>query len=1420
MKRSSFLSIAFTGLLATAAATAQTHEQPEWNDLNISGVNKETACQTAIPFADEGQALRLSIEESPYYQTLNGTWKFHWVADPEKRPKDFFKPDYDVSDWDNIKVPATWQIEAVRHNKPWDKPLYCNTIYPFCDYSKGVQWPNVIQPRPADYTFANMPNPVGSYRREFTLPTSWKGRDVFIRFNGVEAGFYLWLNGKKVGYSEDSYLPAEFNLTPYLQEGKNTLAVEVYRFTDGSFLECQDFWRFSGIFRDVFLWSAPRTQIRDFFFRTDLDGDYRNATVFLDVEITGKKSSAELIVKLSDTEGKEVLSRTIHATKTGSTHLEFDVENPLKWTAETPSLYNLTLTLKQKGKVTDLRSVKVGFREIEFAKNGQLLINGKPTLFKGVNRHDHSPLNGRTVSKEEMEKDVQLMKALNVNAVRTSHYPNNPYFYDLCDRYGIYVLAEANVECHGEMRLSHEPQWEKSFTERNENQVKRFRNHASIVMWSMGNESGNGNNFSTAEKAIKRLDTTRPTHYEGNSSFCDVTSCMYPSVDWLENVGRERLEKIQKGEIVKPHVVCEYAHAMGNSIGNFKEYWETYERYPALIGGFIWDWVDQSLRMPTPDGKGFYMAVGGDFGDKPNDGNFCTNGVIFSDRTLSAKSYEMKKIHQPIRIEALGNGKYRISNKRFHANMEDLYGRYEITEDGRTVCSGNLEDLKLEAQASKVITLPDIPATKVPGAEYFINFSFCQKRDTEWAKADYEVATEQFKLSSSEKPIFVPEKGNINLNETADALVVKGERFEAVFSKEEGTLSAYTLNNIPLISKGLELNLFRAPTDNDKQVSGDWQRKGLYQLQAETGKWETHQEEDRITLHIRNCHKGKLGFEYRTEIEYTVNADGSIMVNSVIIPVSDSEIIPRVGYRMELPEGFERMRWYGRGPWENYVDRKDATPIGVYESTVSDQWVNYVKPQEMGNHEEVRWISITNADGMGFVFVAGDQMAASALHVRAQDMADPDHLQKLIHKYDIPMRKETVLCLDAHNRPLGNASCGPGPMKKYELQATPVAFSFIMMPLERSYTQSELTKKARVQMPACMPVMVERDNNGYLQMSTGTPDATIFYSLNGNEYREYTAPFEFIDGGKIQTYAVSGKLGKSLVTTMELPIFVDHSAWKVVSSSSDSQGEEAQNAIDGDPSTYWHTRWHEPIPEFPHSIVVDMASLLVVDKFIYTARHSNDNGHVKDYELSFSKDGKNWESTVKDTFSNLTSAQTITLETPVTARYFKFVPLSEMHGRKWASAAELNVSILKNISGASQRQIVVSVDSDADNSMKLAADGNINTYWHTVHNQFYIAPYPHEIHLSLSKEATIKGIRYTPRQDSEEGRIASYEVYASKDGKNWGQPIIYGTFHIGTATQTIEFTPCRARYVKLLGLSAHDKGKKAAIAELEIILEE
>ena len=892
-------------------------------------------------------------------------------------------------------------------------------------------------------------------------------------------------------------------------------------------------------------------------------------------------------------------------------------------------------------------------------------------------------------------------------------------------------------------------------------------------------------------------------------------------MQWLESVGKERLQKSQNGETVKPHVVCEYAHAMGNAIGNFKEYWETYERYPALVGGFIWDWVDQSIKMPTPDGSDYYMAFGGDFGDTPNDGNFCTNGVIFSDRTYSAKAYEVKKMHQPVWVEAMGSGKYKLTNKRFHAGLDDLYGRYEIEEDGRVVFSGNLEELSLDAQSSKVITIDDSRIKRLPGAEYFIKFSFCQKQDTEWAEAGYEVASEQFKLSDSAKPIFKSEKGSIELVETSDAYLVKGLQFEATFSKQEGTISAYTLNEVPMISKGLELNVFRAPTDNDKQVDGDWFQNGLNRMLLEAGHWEVHKEDGKVRLQIENLYRGQSGFDYRTNIEYTVGADGSIMVNSTIIPGTKGAVIPRVGYRMEMPEGFERMRWYGRGPWENYVDRKDATYVGVYDDLVSNQWVNYVRAQEMGNHEDVRWISITNPDGIGFVFVAGDKMSASALHARAQDMVDPANRRRLLHKYEVPMRKETVLCLDAQVRPLGNASCGPGPMQKYELRSQPTVFSFIMLPLERSYSKEELVKKARVQMPVCMPVLIERDNNGYLNLQTSTPGATIHYSLNGGEDKIYDGPFELISGGNVEAYAISEQLAKSVKSSAKLPIYVDRSTWKVVSVSSENGGEEARNAIDGDLNTIWHSRWNDPVAKHPHEIVVDMSSLLEIDKFIYQPRNS-ENGRIKDYELYFSQDGKNWGNKMKGSFENSASAQFVTLEKPIVTRYFKLIALSEIYGRDWASAAELNVNAIRNLSGVSGgRQKVVYVDSDADGSMKLAADGDMNTYWHTVHNQFYLAPYPHEIQIGLTKETVVKGIKYTPRQDAAEGRIAKYEVYVSRDGKEWGKAVTSGTFADSKEVQTIEFTPCKARYVKLQALSSVVKdGKMAAVAELEVLTAE
>lgn len=732
-----------------------------------------------------------------------------------------------------------------------------------------------------------------------------------------------------------------------------------------------------------------------------------------------------------------------------------------------------------------------------------------------------------------------------------------------------------------------------------------------------------------------------------------------------------------------------------------------------------------------------------------------------------------------------------------------------------------MEELSLDAQSSKVITIDDSRIKRLPGAEYFIKFSFCQKQDTEWAEAGYEVASEQFKLSDSAKPIFKSEKGSIELVETSDAYLVKGLQFEATFSKQEGTISAYTLNEVPMISKGLELNVFRAPTDNDKQVDGDWFQNGLNRMLLEAGHWEVHKEDGKVRLQIENLYRGQSGFDYRTNIEYTVGADGSIMVNSTIIPGTKGAVIPRVGYRMEMPEGFERMRWYGRGPWENYVDRKDATYVGVYDDLVSNQWVNYVRAQEMGNHEDVRWISITNPDGIGFVFVAGDKMSASALHARAQDMVDPANRRRLLHKYEVPMRKETVLCLDAQVRPLGNASCGPGPMQKYELRSQPTVFSFIMLPLERSYSKEELVKKARVQMPVCMPVLIERDNNGYLNLQTSTPGATIHYSLNGGEDKIYDGPFELISGGNVEAYAISEQLAKSVKSSAKLPIYVDRSTWKVVSVSSENGGEEARNAIDGDLNTIWHSRWNDPVAKHPHEIVVDMSSLLEIDKFIYQPRNS-ENGRIKDYELYFSQDGKNWGNKMKGSFENSASAQFVTLEKPIVTRYFKLIALSEIYGRDWASAAELNVNAIRNLSGVSGgRQKVVYVDSDADGSMKLAADGDMNTYWHTVHNQFYLAPYPHEIQIGLTKETVVKGIKYTPRQDAAEGRIAKYEVYVSRDGKEWGKAVTSGTFADSKEVQTIEFTPCKARYVKLQALSSVVKdGKMAAVAELEVLTAE
>jgi len=1242
----------------------------EWDEVSVTQVNREEAHTIEIPFQSEQQAQSSDIEDSPFYLSLNGTWKFNWAKDPGSKPADFYQTSYDISNWDNIEVPSVWQVYGARNHKNWDKPLYVNTRYPFT-YTPSY---SVMADRPSDWTYNNdMKNPVGSYRRDFTLPKDWNGRDIYIRFNGAGHGYYLWINGKQVGYSEDSYLPSEFNITQFVKPGANTVAVQAYRFTSGSFLECQDFWRFSGIHRDVFVWSAPKTQIRDYFFQTDLDDQYVNAKVKIDIKLTGKSlSKGKLTAKILD-KGNVIAQKVLSSPSDGLNTIEMDLSNPNKWSAELPYLYDLVLTLEEKGKTIDIRGRKVGFREVSIGADGALLINGKRMVFHGVNRHDHSEINGRTVSKEEMEMDVKTMKRLNINAVRTSHYPNNPYFYDLCDKYGLYVLAEANVEAHGDMRLSGVEEFRKPMVERNENHVKWLKNHVSIFIWSYGNESGNGNNFESVEKAIKALDKTRLTHYEGNSQWSDVSSTMYANYGHIEKIGQDRL----KEKSPRPHIQCENSHAMGNAMGNVREMFNLYEKYPALTGEFIWDWKDQSLKMEVPGKTGeYYWAYGGDFNDNPNDGTFCTNGVIFADYSISAKSYNTKKIYQPVDFSLKADGRtYQLKSKLAFKTIDDLDIYYSILEDGKVIKREKIETI-IPAGETMDITINAFPANPKPDAEYFIRFNAYQKNNTWWAQAGYEVASEQITLKNATKQVYqIPESGNLTVKNDQDNITVTGSNFTAVFSKAKGALVGYTLNGRQLINSPLELNTFRLPTENDKRQAPTWDNMGLKELSVKAGNWDVKESDTKNTvdLYITNVYTAKASNTFVTQMAFKVIADGAILVNSTIDPGMKKTIIPKIGYRLEMPKDFENLAWFGRGPWESYADRKEACFEGVYESKVSEQWERYVLPQETGNKEDVRWMGLTDKSGIGLLFVAPQQMSASATHFRPEDIYTSLY-NRLKHPYEVKFCDNTVVSLNARMRALGNASCGPDVMEKYELKADYTIFNFMIIPVMSPMTSEELSQKAKVESPVCDPVRIDRDNKGIVSLSTATPDSKIYYSLNDGEYILYDKSFELCDAAGIKAYCTANGYFNSMVTSANLTLYIDKSAWKVISYSSQAADGIATNAIDGDETTYWHTRWGDNEPRPPHEIIIDMKDTYKIEKFVYVPRKDGDNGRIKGFEIYFSNDPAKWGvPAASGEFANTSNEQSIEIASKPEARYFKLVAKSEAHGRAWATAAELGI---------------------------------------------------------------------------------------------------------------------------------------------------
>jgi Beta-galactosidase/beta-glucuronidase len=1265
MKRFKPLTVSIIMFFALSDLTAQT----EWNDLSITKINREEAKVITIPFENEQQVKTLETEDSPYYVSLNGVWKFKWVPDPGKIPENFYETSYNVNDWDDIDVPSIWQIYGFRNGKNWDPPLYATNTYPFT--YDPVTYSVQLNPREGWTYSSQMQNPVGNYRREFTIPENWTGRDVYIRLNGVAAGFYLWINGQKVGYSEDSMLPSEFDISQYIKPGINTLAVQAYRFTTGILLECQDFWRLTGIHRDVFIWSAPKTQIRDFFFRTDLDDKYEDADVSIDIEITGAAlKNGKLTAKIIDGENV-IVEKELTSLNTGDNKMNFKVDNPKKWSAEIPDLYDLILTLQDGEKVIDIRGCKVGFREVGVRSDGALLINGQRMVFYGVNRHDHSEWNGRVVSKEDMEADFKEMKRLNMNAVRTSHYPNNPYFYELCDKYGMYVLCEANVECHGNILLSEVEAFRPSMVERVENMIKRFKNHPSIFMWSYGNESGVGENFRYISEAVKALDKTRLTHYERNSEWSDVTSTMYASYERVQSIGEERMKQTNP----QPHIQCENSHAMGNAIGNFRDMFDLYEKYPALTGEFIWEWKDHGIKIPVPGKPGeYFWAYGGDFGDKPNDGNFVADGIVFPDRSWSAKSYQVKKVYQPIDFYMGDDTKtFRIKSKYAFRSTDNLSIEYSILEDGKVLSTKQLNNVVPAGQIIDV-TIDALPTNIKADAEYFIRFNAYQKESTWWANAGYEVASEQIKLKDAVKPVYnIPAKGIINVQETTEEITVSGSGFTVVFSKVKGALSSYILLGKQLINEPLELNIFRAALDNDKAQAVAWDQIGLRDLKVKAGKWELKKNKNNtIDLSITNVYSAKDSYDFTSQMTFKISSDGAIFVNAIIDPSVKDIILPKMGYRMEMPKGFEYLTWFGRGPWESYVDRKEACLEGVYNSTVTEQWEKYVLPQETGNKEDVRWIGITDQSGIGLLLVAPDKMAASATHFRGQDLYNT-WTDRIRHPYEVSFRENTVVCLDARMRALGNSSCGPDVMEKYELMAENTTFNFIIVPLSSKMNNDQLSTKARIKSPVCIPVKIDRDNQGKLILSTSTPNSEIFYRINNGKFMRYNNnAIDLVNGGKVEAYCTAEGLINSQTTTTFFTLLIDKSTWKVVSVINKAEGKDGAFSIpDYMPDIVSGVDKGDKTPVYPHEIIVDMGQTYTVEKFIYRA---GGHGRARDFEVYFSNDPGQWsDAAAKGTLNVIAGPQIIPVPSKPEARYIKFVAKTVYNPARLTYPTELGI---------------------------------------------------------------------------------------------------------------------------------------------------
>ena len=1326
----------------------------EWQSPQKLSLNKEQPRAYLFSFSDVKEALQVLPQGSTYYQSLDGIWKFHWVATPEDRPKTFYEPSFDVSAWDNIRVPGCWNVQGLQRDgsMKYGVPIYVNQPVIFYHEIKEGDWKEGVMRKPKDqrWTTYKYPNEVGSYRRNFTIPASWNGRHVYINFDGVDSFFYLWINGQYVGFSKNSRNTARFDITQHLKPGQNTLAVEVYRSSDGSFLEAQDMFRLPGIFRSTYLTAMPEVQIQDLAVRTQqLQGT--DATISVDATIRDlgeKKTDFQLTYQIFPVVlyGDDTQTQIVE-TRTQNEHTEIALHGIHSWNAETPYRYVLVASLRDlKGNLMDCTSTyfgicKVDIRETpasedEFGLAGRYFyVNGKPVKLKGVNRHETNPSLGHAITHEQMRREVFLMKQGNINHVRLSHYSNDPYWYYLCDKYGLYLEDECNIESHeyyyGRESLSHPQEWKAAHVARNMEMVHSHVNHPCIVIWSLGNEAGPGDNFIAAYKAIKEFDA-RPVQYERNNNIVDMGSNQYPSVSWVQQVVKGN------SNIKYPFHISEYAHSMGNAGGNLVDYWKAIESTNFLCGGAIWDWVDQAIDTYTADGVK-YLGYGGDHGDWPNDGMFCMNGIMLPDLKPKPEYFEVKKVYQNVEVEldSLWSRnenaqmvRLKVTNKNYFVPLDYVDISVVVMRDGFDIGRSTIPDnpehgmTPIGPRKTEFITVPIRfdDDENIDAHCYDLRVEFLLRHDMPWAEKGYVQMSEQVHLwgASDVKPLYAKQDTRLTVSQSAkenftvirSQVIQNGQKpFTVTFDDALGTIhylgyGGESCDNVDIediIEPGCGpvINALRAPVDNDNWFYSSWYQNGLHNLSHKSLSRNVYTRKDGAVVlnyivesrgtkgeirggssgHYTINDKGEpADFFFTSNIVWTVYPDGTIECESAITSSNTKAVLPRLGFLVKLPTRFEakgsKLSYFGCGPQNNYADRMSGMFNGVYESTVEDQFVNFPKPQDMGNREGVSWLALTDANEHGVVFGAlTGSMSTSVLPWN--DL----QLTYAPHPHELPKSDGVYVHLDAKVTALGGNSCGQGgPLTPDRVYADAYTFGFFIRPTATADTRTISKENFAVMHSGDLPLVITRDAKG---------EARIVYNEFNGESVSYAIQPLGTKVGKQKGKVYGGESinmrsgGTITVWHTETPNIrfsrtfekVEFVPISILACSSEEPGEKATRLVDGKSETIWHTAYGVTVTKYPHTVDFDCEEEKTIKGFTYLPRQDGGtNGDIKAYRVMLSTDGKTWSQPVcEGEFPYSKSIQKVLFVTPQRARYLRFMALSSQNGTDYASGAEFSV---------------------------------------------------------------------------------------------------------------------------------------------------